>query len=138
MSAPLCKLLLEVDDRERAIQTIASDPALLEEVRVTLPMIERTIQGGGPDAVNEALAPLVVVFGVGDAARSKAFWTVYHKALGDMPADALRSAADEYPTRPDAEFFPKPGPFRALALKHAAKAYTAVGRARAAAKLRAA
>ena len=127
-----------MEDRERAIQTIASDPGLREEIRVTLPLLERTIQGGGPDAVNAALAPLVVVFGVGEAARSKAFWAVYHKSLADLPTDALQGAAEEYPTRSDAEFFPKPGPFRALALKHAAKAYTAVGRARAVMKARAA
>lgn len=73
----------------------------------------------GAAGVRAALSPLVLVYGVGEAARSSAFWSVYVEALSGLPAQALRCAVADYAAGGEAQFFPKPGPLKALALKHA-------------------
>ncbi|MDB5438483.1 MAG: hypothetical protein JWM33_910, partial [Caulobacteraceae bacterium] len=80
-------------------------------------------------AVRAALSPLVLVYGVGEAARSAAFWGVYVETLSGLPAEALRAAAADYAAGAGAEFFPKPGPLKALALKHAEPLRRAAARA---------
>lgn len=136
ISEPLAKLLLEHGDRQEALEVIASHPALREEVRASLPSLERTLAPAGPDVVQRALNPLVLVFGMGDQARSSLWWKVYYDALAELPAHAVQAAAEAYPSQPGAEWFPKPAALKALALKAAEPAYQAVGRARAVVKQR--
>lgn len=93
-------------------------------------MLKRACDGCGEDAVASALAPLVLVFGVSDSARSTAFWRIYKQQLAGLPREALAASVDEYAGLPDSHFFPKPGPLRALAIKHAAPLYQAASRAR--------
>lgn len=71
----------------------------------------------------------MIVFGVGEAATTKAFWKIYFEALRDVPQEALELAVRDYTTKADAEFFPKPGPLRALAYKHAEPLFKATHRA---------
>lgn len=116
---------------------IAATPGLIAQARIAAPMLRQIAATGcGEEAVKRSLQPLVLVFGVGEAARSAAFWRVYIKALSDVPLEALIGAVEEYPRLADAEFFPKPGPLRALALKHAEPIYQAASRARRAANLK--
>lgn len=138
MSEPLERLLLELGDRREALEVIASHPHLREEVRATLPMLERTLAPAGPDVVRRALGPLVLVFGVGEQAKSAVWWKVYFDALAGLPAHAVMAAAEAYPSEPGAEWFPKPAVLKAIVLKFAGPSYQAVGRARAAVKMRAA
>ena len=136
MSEPLQQLLLVTGDRQEAIDVLTSRPALREEVRATLPMLERTLAPAGPDVVRRALGPLVLVFGVGEQAKSSQWWRVYFDALAGLPAHAVVAAAAAYPSEPGAEWFPKPAALKALALRCAGPAYQAVGRARAVLKTR--
>ena len=130
MSGTLRTLLLGSGTRSEAVEEIAASPALRDELRMTLPELERTIAGCGPEAVKAALAPLVVLFSVGEQAKVGVWWRAYLDALAGLPADAVQAACREYPTLSDSEFMPKPGPLRALAVKHGAQAFQAVGRAR--------
>ncbi|KAK0332698.1 hypothetical protein LTR94_023851 [Friedmanniomyces endolithicus] len=71
----------------------------------------------GSEAVERALAPLVLVYGLGEQAKARAFWRVYTDALSDLPRMALDRAAAEYPKV--GKFFPKPAEIRELAMPHA-------------------
>lgn len=64
-----------------------------------------------------ALAPLVLVYGKGEEARSPAFWNVYKNALSDLPRLALDRAVKAYERI--GKFFPKPAEIRELAMPHA-------------------
>lgn len=96
-------------------------------------MLRSLTAGCGDEVVRNALKPLVLVFGIGEAAKSATFWRVYFAKLADLPAAALIAAVEEFAGLPTAEFFPKPGPLRALALKHAEPIYKAAYRAKRAA-----
>lgn len=71
----------------------------------------------GDQVVMAALAPLVLVYGKGEEARSPAFWNVYKDALSDLPRIALDRAVKEYERI--GKFFPKPAEIRELAMPHA-------------------
>lgn len=83
--------------------------------------------------MREALQPLVLVYGVGEAAKSAAFWRVYVEQLSGFPAEALAQAVSDYAGGANAEFFPKPGPLKALAAKRAEPILKALSRAKRAA-----
>lgn len=117
------------------VAEIAADPVLSAECRDVAGTLADLAAPCGDAFVKRALQPLVLVFGVGEAARSSAYWTVYVKALRDLPAQALARAVEDYARRPDAAFFPKPGPLRALAETHAVPIRRAATRARAVAAL---
>jgi hypothetical protein len=70
---------------------------------------------GGP-AVMQALMPLISLYGVPDKSEAEwaAFWRFYLEALSDLPAAALKAGVAQYVARADSEFFPKPGPLRAI------------------------
>lgn len=87
----------------------------------------------GSDAVRALLQPLVLVYGVGEAARSAAFWKVYREQLASFPYEALEQAVTDYAGQPGAEFFPKPGPLKALATARAVPILKALSRAKRAA-----
>jgi len=99
-----------------------------------VPALELLAKPCGDRAVQLALQPLVLVFGVAEAARVSAFWKPY-RILADLPREALAKAVDEYCGQPGAEFFPKPGPLKALGDKHAEAIRKAASRATRAAAL---
>jgi hypothetical protein len=133
LSPPLWRLLSSNLPADGEVEAICSDPLLHREVKHAAPYLKALAQGVGDEGVGRALQPLVVVFGVGDAATTKAFWRVYYEALRDIPAEALGAAVRDYTLQADAQWFPKPGPLRALALKHAEPLYKAAYRAKRAA-----
>lgn len=117
---------------------LAADPTGLEDIRRTPALVEECgryqrqldlmAEPAGGDTVARALAPLVLVFGLGDQATSPQFWKVYAEALGDLPRMALDRAASEWPKV--GKFFPKPAEVRELALPHALAFRQAAHRAR--------
>lgn len=116
------------------IAEISADQNLRVQAMAAAPALAQLAQPCGDRAVQLALQPLVLVFGVGEAARVPAFWKPY-RILAELPAEALAKAVDEYCGQPDAEFFPKPGPLKALGDKHAETIRKAASRAKRAAAL---
>jgi hypothetical protein len=92
-------------------------------------MLEKLAEPCGAGFVKSALQSLVLVFGVAEGARSAAFWNVYIETLDGVPREALDAAIREYAALPDSQFFPKPGPLKALAVKHGEKLRCAAHRA---------
>ena len=122
-------------DRTLSFQDAVSLVVGKPEALAALPKLEQHAEPCGAKAVVALLTPLVTLYGVADRSESewKAFWGFYIKALSDLPFEALRSGVEEYVGRGDSEFFPKPGPLKALALKQAEPLLMALGRARKAA-----
>lgn len=106
------------------------DLALRLEAKKLAPALMEIAKPCGGEVVKAILQPLVVVYGLPPGAKASAFWAEYVKALDDLPREALQKAADDYAKSAQAEFFPKPGPLRQLALKHAEPMLKAAHRAR--------
>jgi hypothetical protein len=132
----LWRLLTDDAPAELSVADIVADPVLHGEARTAVAFLRAHVAPCGKEHVARTLAPLATVFGVGQRGETQAFWRVYYDALADVPAESLAAAVAAYAKRPDAEFFPKPGPLRALALKHAAPLYKAAYRAKRAADAR--
>lgn len=134
ISTPLWRLLSSNHASDTEIAEILENPELHAEAgRVCTGLAMRAAACGEP-AVRNALQPLVLVYGVGDAARSPAFWQAY-KVLAGLPVEALRKGVEDYVAGPDSAFFPKPGPLKALCDKHAEPIFKAAFRASRAAGL---
>jgi hypothetical protein len=134
MSGRLWTLLSSNLDATTEVEEIAADPALKAEAKAVCTALAQIACAAGESAVQEALKPLVLVYGVGEAARSPAFWQAY-KIMAGLPWEALRLGVEDYLAQPDSEFFPKPGPLKALCDKHAEPIYKAAFRASRAAAL---
>lgn len=134
MSAPLWRLLSSNHDASTEVEEIAADPALKAEAKAFCQALAELSAAAGESAVMRALQPLVLVYGVGEAAKSPAFWDAY-KVLSGLPEEALQRGIEEYLSLSDSQFFPKPGPLKALCDKHAAPLYKAAYRASKAASL---
>lgn len=102
------------------------------ELELVAERLEQHAKGCGPKAVIATLTPLVTLYGVSDKTEAewKTFWRFYIEALEEMPIEALKAGVAEYVQRPDSEFFPKPGPLRAICSEQAAPVWCAVSRAR--------
>lgn len=98
------------------------------------PALAERARPAGDTRVRNALQPLVLVFGIGEAARSPAFWVPY-RILGELPIEALDRGVKDYLAAPDSQFFPKPGPLKAFCDKHARPMFQAAHRAAEAARL---
>jgi hypothetical protein len=116
------------------VAEIVADPELHAEAKRVYSALAVRASAAGEATVRLALQPLVLVYGVGEAARSPAFWQAY-RILADLPVEALRLGVEDYPAQPDSQFFPKPGPLKALCDKHAEPIYRAAFRASKAASL---
>lgn len=125
ISSPLWALL--ADGPSSQVEEIARHPAMKAECERSRRQLSLLAEPAGSDAVERALAPLVVVFGLGDQAKAKAFWQVYIESLSDLPRMALDRAASEYPKI--GKFFPKPAEIRELAMPHANALRMAAARA---------
>lgn len=133
MSPQLWGLLSGSLPATEAVAAITSDASLRLEAKATADSVEELARPCGENAVAQALAPLVLVFGVSDAARSPSFWRPY-RMLAELPLPALNAAVDAYTRQPDATFFPKPGPLKALGDRHAEPILKALSRVRLALK----
>ena len=91
------------------------NPTELRELRAAAPELiaeaKRTVDA---DDVERLLAPLVLIYGMPEGARARAFWHAYAKVLGVLHPEQLRAGCDAY-LASDARFFPKPGELLALA-----------------------
>lgn len=112
------------------VETIARVPALRAEARALIPALAEVAKPCGPEAVRKALQPLVLIYGVGEAAKVPAFWKIYVDQLSSVPAEALEQAVHDYISAPNSEWFPKPGPLKALATKRAEPILKALSRAK--------
>lgn len=93
--------------------------------------LARHIEPCGQRAVIAVLAPLLSLYGVPNKseAEAKTFWGFYIDALGSLPAEALKAGVAEYVADPKSEFFPKPGPLKAICERHAIPLRMAANRA---------
>jgi len=118
-----------------AVDELRQDEGALAEIRQTLPALERHCEPCGPKAVIGVLTPMVTLYGVQDRSEAewRTFWGFYTRALGDLPLEALKRGVEDYVAAADSEFFPKPGPLKAMCERHAIPMRTALGRSRRAA-----
>jgi len=134
MSPRLWRLVSSSIEAATEIAEIVADPELHAEARAIAPRLMARAASAGPATVRRVLAPLVLVYGVGEAAKAPQFWQAYD-VLADLPEEALRKGVDDYLAQPDSQFFPKPGPLRALCDRHAEPIRRAAYRASRAAAL---
>ena len=116
---------------------IVSNPALYAEAKAALPALMERVKGGGVGAVRDVIGRRLVTFPQPDRSDAEwaAWWADYFDALEDIPAQALEGGMKTWMQRPDAQFMPKPGELRALALKAGEPLYQAASRARRVAQL---
>jgi len=112
------------------IAEIAADPRLRSEALAILPKLMLRAAPSGDERVRRALQPLILVYGASEATKAPAFWQAYYAALSGLPAEALARGIADYTAAPDSEFFPKPGPLRALCEKHAEPIFKSASRAK--------
>jgi len=111
---------------------LAQSPSAVAELRQRGEVIVKHAEPAGPKSVVAALAPLVALYGAQDKSEAEwtAFWGFYVDALGDLPEEALRAGVAEYVCNAKSEFFPKPGPLKAICDRHAIPIRMAASRAR--------
>lgn len=136
-SPELWRRLTEHSSFQYACEELVADDRCLAELRQVADRIEAHAAPCGPKAVAAELAPLVTIYGVADRSEGEwaAFWRFYTEALQDLPLAALRNGVKAYVAQPDSEFFPKPGPLKALCQREASEVWTALGRSRQALKI---
>lgn len=115
-----------------ACVALAEDPRARSELMGVLVDLQRAIEPCGPAVVVQTLAPLLALYGVPKKSTSEAeaFWGFYMDAIGHLPAEAVRKGVQDYVADGKSEFFPKPGPLRALCERHAIPLRMAASRAR--------
>lgn len=134
MSPRLWTLVSSNHDANTEIAEIAADPELHREAKAVCAALANRASGAGESSVKLALQPLVLVYGVSEATKSPAFWQAY-RVLAGLPVEALQRGIEDYLAAPDSQFFPKPGPLKALCDKHAEPIFKAAFRAARAAAL---
>ncbi len=130
ISTPLWRLLSSNVGAAAEIAEIAGDPRLRSEALAILPKLLARASPCGDERVRRALQPLILVYGASEATKAPAFWQVYYAALSGLPTEALALGVKDYLAAADSEFFPKPGPLRALCEKHAEPIFKAASRAK--------
>lgn len=112
---------------------IAESPELKEEASHVSRSLAVLAEPGGVEMVQRALAPLVLVFGLGEQSEAPAFWKAYNDVLSGLPRLALDRAVLEYNAK--GKFFPKPAELKELADPHAFAIRQAASRARKASEM---
>lgn len=107
------------------LAAIVANPVLHAEAKASVAVLAAFAEPCGEQAVRAALQPLILIYGQSEAAKTGAYWRVYFQQLAGFPIEALRQACDDYVGGESAEFFPKPGPLKALAAKRAIPIYKA-------------
>lgn len=93
--------------------------------------LQRHVEPCGAKWVAAELGPLLTLYGVPEKSEAEArtFWGFYIDALGGLPREAVRAGIGEYVRDPKSEFFPKPGPLKAICERHAIPLRMAANRA---------
>jgi hypothetical protein len=134
-------LTLRLDSTETLTdpsELIASDPALLAEVRSALPALKAVADAkAGPEGVKAVVGRRFAVYPQpprtdGEAA---AWWADYFDVLADVPLASLEAGMRAYVADPASEFMPKPGRLRELAFTTASRSLTRYYRAKKAIEL---
>lgn len=128
ISTQLWELLSGRWEAAEGVEAIVADEQLHAEAKAMAPALRARATPAGDDAVRKALQPLVLVYGVGEAARVPAFWQPY-RILAMIPPTALAEGIEDYVASPDSQFFPKPGPLKALCDRRAEPILRAASRA---------
>lgn len=124
-SPALWKQLTENPDRlgyfER-IDVLRRDQEVAKAVEAALPRLLDFGRPAGRKDVIAALVKMVPLYGVADRSQAEwaTFWDLYAEVLVGLPIRALEAGCAEYRAAPDSEWFPKPGPLKALCERHAA------------------
>jgi hypothetical protein len=116
---------------------LAEDPDSLAELALVSDRLQQHVEPCGPHWVVSVLGPLMTLYGVSEKSEgeAKAFWGFYIDALGELPKQAVKGGVGEYVADAKSEFFPKPGPLKALCERHAIPIRMAASRARKALQL---
>lgn len=115
VSPELWQLLSEGSSENTRI--IANTESLKAEAARASRSLAVAAEAAGPQYLQRALAPLVLIYGLGDQASSPAFWRVYNEVLADYPRIALDRAVSQW--QGEGLFFPKPAELKAIAKPHA-------------------
>lgn len=109
------------------IGDLKADGRAVDAIKANLPAIMGARQPADPKQIVRELAKMVPIFGVTDRSQTEwsTFWRVYLDVLDDVPLSALKTAIGEYLAAPDSNFFPRPGPLKAICDRHAAPYRTA-------------
>lgn len=115
-----------------AVRDLAEDPEARRELVAVVGQLERHAEPCGPKWIAATLGPLLSLYGVADKseAENRTFWGFYIDALGNLPREAVAAGVAEYVADPKSEFFPKPGPLKAICDRHAIPLRMAANRAR--------
>lgn len=111
-------------------------PRFRGELIAAAERLERHAEPCGAKVVMALLVPLVTLYGISDRSQEEwaTFWNFYAKALEALPTEAVQAGVAEYVADPKSEFFPKPGPLKAICERHAIPVRMAMSRARQAAR----
>ena len=118
-------------DHSQALEALHSSPLRVEALMLRDAIRERAAPASDQVIVT-TLLPLVSLYGVGKKSDAEwaAFWGFYIEALGDLPREAIEGGVRDFVADAKSEWFPKPGPLRALCLVRARPALMAWGRVR--------
>lgn len=99
-----------------AVDELRRTPAIHDEAKTVLSRLSAVNQPAPPQEIIASLAPLVAVYGVQDKSEQEwaSFWKVYIEDLSAFPRWVIEAAVRTYRRQKDAEWFPRPGPLRAL------------------------
>lgn len=139
LSQGLRLLLQHEPSTGQAIEGIVSNPALHAEVKAALPGLiadrDQALAKPAPADLQEILGSRLTLYAVPDRSEGewRSWWADYLDALSDLPLRAVDEAMRQW-VRSPAEFYPKPGQLREIALKIPSPEYRAAYRAKMAAE----
>lgn len=131
--SPGLKSLLTMAPSSSAVLEIISVPAFVEECRQAVPALwEAATRPASKEGVMEVLSRRFTVYQQPERTGPEwaDFWRLYIDAVGDIPKAALEAGLVAWGRDPSAEFLPKPGKWRELALTEPNRAARAAERAR--------
>jgi hypothetical protein len=114
-----------------AVEGLSKDSAARAELTLVVDELARHVEPCGPAVILDELTPLLALYNVPrkPPAEAEVFWGFYMDALGSLPAEAVRKGVAEYVADAKSEFFPKPGPLKAICERHAVPLRMAANRA---------
>lgn len=115
-----------------AVELIVASPETHGELTQVVAALERRAEPCGVEFMIGQLAPLRSIYGIGQKSPAEwgAFWKIYAAQIEGYPREALVAAVGEYVGLGSSEFFPRPGPLKALCEKHATKLRLSLSRAK--------
>lgn len=114
-----------------AVKALAESPDAMRELVAVNADLQRHVEPCGASFVVRTLAPLLTLYGVSEKSEgeAKAFWGFYIDALSGLPREAITAGVAEYVSDARSEFFPRPGPLKAICDRHAIPLRMAANRA---------